>query len=143
MDLNELRALMKLKPTLADTAIAMGCSEDTIQRFIKDVEGLTFREFRAKYMAPTRLKLQQRALDMAMAGSATMLTYCLKSFGSWLDDGDGHDGKKATYSDSTIMFFPRSPAETDEEYQYRKADAEKQIGKNIIAIAFDPDDMHL
>lgn len=69
---------------LADCAEIMKCSEDTIQRRVKEKTGDTFAVYRNKKLAKTRLSLVQRALQMAKSDK-TMLIFCLKNLNKWQD----------------------------------------------------------
>lgn len=89
IDMDKLAKLMKFDPKRADAAYHMGCSEDTIERRIKEETGLTFREFKDKHMVGTKLGLTQKALSMAQGGDVAMLKACLSHFNGWSDKGAG------------------------------------------------------
>lgn len=84
----ELIKLMKFWPTLADCAGFLSCSEDTITRFIKKEEGLSFWDFRDKYFGSTRIKLRQKALQMAMSGDRALMIFLLKNYCGMKDNPD-------------------------------------------------------
>jgi hypothetical protein len=86
--LDQLEALMRLKPTQADTAAFFGVSEDTIDRIIKKNWKITFAEFRDQRMVHTRFNLIRRALHRAENGSDVMLIFCLKNLCGWKDKED-------------------------------------------------------
>lgn len=85
IDHEKLKKLMQFKPTLKDCAGFFDCSEDTISRHIEKIEGLSFYEFRDRYLGLTRIKLQQKAIQMALAGDRTMLIFSLKNLSGWKD----------------------------------------------------------
>lgn len=86
-DINEaqLKALMRLNPTLADTAAFFECSERTIERFIRDEFDLSFVEFRDQNMVHTRLELIRSALKKSER-SDTMHIFCLKNLCGWKNE---------------------------------------------------------
>lgn len=88
IDKEKLSALMRLKPTLADTAAFFKCAERTIERFIREHFDLTFVEFRDQNMVHTRLDLVREALRQAKSGNTAMLIFCLKNVCQWADKVD-------------------------------------------------------
>lgn len=88
LKIDELKKLMQFRPTLADTAGFFDCSEDTISRFIKSEQGVTFSDFREKHFGLTRIKLRQKALQLALAGEKTLLVFLLKNFCGMRDNPD-------------------------------------------------------
>jgi hypothetical protein len=88
IDLEKLKALMRLKPTLKDTAAFFECSEDTIENRIRQHFNVTFSEFRDKNMVHTRLSLIRKAMAMAENGNVAMLIFCLKNMCEWKDKFD-------------------------------------------------------
>jgi len=82
----QLKAIMRLNPTLKDTAAFFECSEDTITRLIKNEFGdLNFAEFREQNMVHTRMTLIRNALKMAEKGQPAMMIFCLKNLCGWKD----------------------------------------------------------
>jgi hypothetical protein len=92
IDMDQLKAMMRFKPTAADCAAFFKCSVDTIERRIKEYtitpeipEGLSFAEFRDQNMVRTRMNLVQTALKKADKGDNVMLIFCLKNLCGWRD----------------------------------------------------------
>ena len=84
-----LDALLQFKTTIKFCADYMGCSPDTIQRRIKEEhEGMSFSEYHQTQMQNTGLKLQQKAIDMAMKGDKTMMIFCLKNLAGWTEKAE-------------------------------------------------------
>lgn len=94
IDEPQLKALMRLKPSLADTAAFFECSESTIHRFIQDTFNLKFKEFRDRHMVHTRHDLVRKAIAMAMDSNVPMLIFCLKNLCAWKDRPDPFDDEK-------------------------------------------------
>ena len=88
---NQIAALMRLKPTLKDTAAFFKCSEKTIERFIRDKHNLTFVDFRDQNMVHTRHGIIRKAIEKALAGDNTMLIFCLKNLCGWKDRYESDD----------------------------------------------------
>lgn len=85
IDLPKLKALMRLKPTLEDTAAFFECSIRTIERYIREQFDLSFVAFREQNMVHTRLNLVRKAIEKAERGDNTMLIFCLKNVCGWRD----------------------------------------------------------
>lgn len=100
LDLNKLKSLMRLKPTLADTAAFFEVSERTIERVISKKFKISFVEFRDQNMVHTRLNIVRKAIQKAESGDNVMLIFCLKNLCGWKDKQPGeedhtvkHEGK--------------------------------------------------
>ena len=85
IDWNVLDALMQFKVTLSFVADYMKVSEDTIARRIREEYDLTFSEYNKLRMQRTAVKLQQKAIEMALGGNATMMIFALKNVANWQD----------------------------------------------------------
>lgn len=86
IDETQLRGLLRLKPTLEDTAAFFGCSVDTIEKACKRYGNVTFTEFRRQNMVHTRLNLVREAIQQATTKNNTaMLIFCLKNVCHWKD----------------------------------------------------------
>lgn len=84
-DPEQLRALMRMKPTLKDTAAFFRCSERTVEQTIRDEFDQTFREFRDENMVETRHMLIRSAIEQGLGGNAALLIFCLKNMCGWHD----------------------------------------------------------
>ena len=80
-----LDALLQRGATNTDCSHIMDCSTDTIERKIKAEYDMTFREYREKRMAKTKMKLIEVAISKAIAKDNTMLIFCLKNLCGWKD----------------------------------------------------------
>jgi len=85
---DRLRAVLKLNPSLIDTAGYFDVSEDTIERACHKYGNCTFAEFRERNMSHTRLRLAKKALDLADQGVMEALKICLKNINKWTDRVD-------------------------------------------------------
>ena len=81
----QLKALMRLNPTLEDTAAFFECSADTVEKRIRDYFDLTFAELRAQNIVHTRLSLRRSAIKKAEGGDNTMIIWCMKNLDNWTD----------------------------------------------------------
>lgn len=92
--LGQLEELMRLQPTLADTASFFKCGERTVEETIRKHFNLTFREFREQRMVHTRLNLIRAATKAALSGNNNvMLIFCLKNLCKWADRQENIEGK--------------------------------------------------
>jgi hypothetical protein len=107
--LAQLKALMRLKPTLEDTAAFFECSADTIERTIKREAKCSFAEFREQNMVHTRFTLIRTALKKAEQGDNVMLIFCLKNLCGWKDRSDDKTPDAETPVKPTpIAYVPKS-----------------------------------
>jgi len=90
VDMEQLGALCRMKPTLADCAAFFKCSEDTIENRIKEHANCRFSEFREQNMVHTRFDLIRSAIAKAER-SDTMHIFCLKNLCDWSDKKSGDD----------------------------------------------------
>jgi AraC-like DNA-binding protein len=85
LNYDKLDALLQFKVSQKFCAEYLGCSEDTIGRRLKDDHGMTFSEYHKLKMERTSLKLQQKAIEQALAGNSTMMIFALKNLAKWSD----------------------------------------------------------
>lgn len=81
----ELDALLQFKVSLAFCADYMKVSADTIRRRLKEDHGMSFTEYHELKMQRTAVKLQQKAIEMALGGNSTMMIFALKNLAKWSD----------------------------------------------------------
>jgi AraC-like DNA-binding protein len=99
LDMDQLGALCRMRPTLEDCAAFFKCSVDKIQRDINKHTGLTFKEFREQHFVETRFDIVRKAIEKAKAGDNTMLIFCLKNLANWKDR---HDESQTTVVTANI-----------------------------------------
>lgn len=87
IDINwdKLDALLQFKVPLRFVAEYLDVSQDTVQRRIKEEKGCTYEEYASSKLQRTAVKLQQKAIEQALAGNATMMIFCLKNLCGWAD----------------------------------------------------------
>lgn len=94
IDMEQLAALCRMKPSLYDAARFFKCSEDTIERRIREAFNITFAEFRDQHMAHTKFDLIRKAIQKA-EHSESMHKFCLKNLADWREKTDmTSDGKE-------------------------------------------------
>jgi len=82
----QLLAILRMKPSLKDTAALLDVSPPTIARHISDKYGMTFEELREQKMVATRHNLIRTAIQQAESGqNNVMLIFCLKNLCGWKD----------------------------------------------------------
>lgn len=82
---DKLDALLQFKVALPFCADYLECSEDTIERRIRDEWDMTFSEYHALRMQRTSVKLQQKMIEMALSGNTTAMIFSLKNLAGWSD----------------------------------------------------------
>lgn len=97
IDMEQLAALCRMKPTLYDAARFFKCSEDTIERRIKEHFNITFAEFRDQHMVHTKYDLIRKAIQKA-DHSESMHKFCLKNLADWVERTDVTSGGKEMQS---------------------------------------------
>jgi hypothetical protein len=85
IDFKVLDALLQFKASKRYCAKYLDVSEDTVERRIKEKTGQTFSGYADEQLDGTRLKLQQKAIQLALKGDRTMLIFCLKNLCNWSD----------------------------------------------------------
>jgi hypothetical protein len=85
LNADQLKALMRLKPTIDDTAAFFEVNKRTVDRFIQKEWKITFAEFRDQHMVHTRFSLIRKAIQKAEGGDNVMLVFCLKNLCDWKD----------------------------------------------------------
>jgi hypothetical protein len=85
-DVVQLKAFLRLKPTLEDCAAFFACHSDTVVNFIKREFNMGFSEFREQNAVHTRFNLIRKAISKAEHGDNVMLIFCLKNLCNWRND---------------------------------------------------------
>lgn len=93
IDMEQLEALCRMKPSLYDCARFFKCSEDTIERRIKERFNITFAEFRDQSMVHTKYDLIRDALNKAKTDTK-MHVFALKNLADWREKTDLTSGGK-------------------------------------------------
>ena len=80
----QLKALCRMKPTLADCAAFLEISEDTIEKYCKSLK-MRFTEFREQNAVHTRFMVVRNIIKQCENGNTTMLIYASKNLCNWSD----------------------------------------------------------
>lgn len=88
IDWEILDTMLRFGPTRQYVADHFGYHPKTIDRLIRDKYDQTFDEYKNRRMDHTRLKLQQKAMQMAFGGDRVMMIFCLKNICKWQDKFD-------------------------------------------------------
>jgi len=88
----QLQALLRMRPSLEDTAAFFQCGTTTVEEHIKNEHGITFRELRDQCFVHTRYDLVRRAINKAQSGDNQMHIICLKNLCNWREKVD-HSGE--------------------------------------------------
>jgi hypothetical protein len=85
VNFDKLDALLQFKVSKDFCADYLGVSPEVIDFRIKEKSGLTFSEYHNLKMQRTGLKLQQKAIEMAIAGNSALMIFSLKNLSKWSD----------------------------------------------------------
>ena len=88
IDFGALDALLQFKVTKRFCADYLQVSEDTIDRRIKEVHGLTFSEYQSLRMGRTAVKIQQKIVELALKGNPKLLEVAAKYLAGWTEKSD-------------------------------------------------------
>lgn len=81
----QLKAICRLKPTLADCAAFLDVDTSTIEKYIKRTYGCPFSEFREQNMVHTRFMIIREIIAQCKKGNMTALIYASKNLCGWVD----------------------------------------------------------
>lgn len=84
-DWAQLDKYLQFKITLKMASELMECGETTIKNYIKQKHNMTFTEYSDLKMSKVKVKLVQKALDMAFNGSVPLMIFSLKNICGWAD----------------------------------------------------------
>ena len=85
---DKLDGLLAYKSSLVVCADILDTTDTTIKNHIKKRYNMTFTEYAEKKLSRTKVKLVQKAIEMANSGNATMLIFCLKNINKWSDNNN-------------------------------------------------------
>jgi len=88
---DKLDGLLAYKSSLVVCADILDTTDTTIKNHIKKRYGLTFTEYAEKKLSRTKVKLVQKAIEMAMSGNTTMMIFSLKNICKWQDKIEEED----------------------------------------------------
>ena len=89
----QLKAICRLKPTLADCAAFLEVSEDTIENHCNR-QGMRFSEFREQNMVHTRFMIIRNIIKECEKGNTAMLIYASKNLCGWSDKIENDNTQK-------------------------------------------------
>lgn len=87
---DKLDGLLAYKSSLLVCSDILEVSDTTIKNHIKKRYNMTFTEYAEKKLSRTKVKLVQKAIEMANSGHATMMIFCLKNICKWSDNNDAN-----------------------------------------------------
>ena len=80
IDFDEFNKLCRLQCTLSEIASWFDCSEDTIERRVKEEYGITFAEHFALKRGKGKIALRRKQFQTAESGNVTMLIWLGKQY---------------------------------------------------------------
>lgn len=85
---DKLDGLLAYKSSLVVCSDILEVAEGTIKNHIRKRFDMTFTEYSERKLSRTKVKLVQKALEMAYSGNSTMTIFCLKNICKWQDNPD-------------------------------------------------------
>jgi hypothetical protein len=85
VDYDLVRKVMQFGLRQEDVAAIAGVSVPVLSSALVERYGKSFRELKKERLAPVKLTLTQKAIQMAKSGDRTMLIFCLKNLAGWQD----------------------------------------------------------
>ncbi len=101
IDLDQLESMMKLSPSIQETADFFRCSHDVIERFVKEKFQETFASFRDKRAVHTRMSIKRKMIEKALSGDNTMLIWLSKNMLGMSDKVENLNLNHNTYADKS------------------------------------------
>ena len=108
VDLQKLKALMRMHPTLEDTAAFFEVSVDTIERVIKKNFKMRFAEFRKQNEVHTRFTAMRNLIKAMERGQSWAIIWYMKNQMGWKDK---HEISGDSNSPITLAYRPKSERE--------------------------------
>ena len=85
---DKLDGLLAYKSSLVVCADILEVSEGTLKNHIRKRYDMTFTQYSEKKLSRTKVKLVQKAIEMATSGNTAMMIFCLKNICKWSDNND-------------------------------------------------------
>ena len=82
---DKLDSMLLFKANLTMCSEILETPASTIQNHIRLRYDMTFTEYAEKKLTKMKIKLTQKALDMATHGNVVMMIFCLKNLCGWAD----------------------------------------------------------
>jgi IS30 family transposase len=95
----EFNKLCEIQCTLMEIAHWFNCSEDTIERRVKEKHNMLFADYYKKESAGGRISLRRKQNEVAQAGSVPMLIWLGKQY---LGQSEKVESKLGTIADNKI-----------------------------------------
>ena len=132
LDYKEFNALMQFKATTLEFAADyLGISMQTIKSRLKEDHSKTFEQYHELKMGRISNKLQEKAIQMALAGDRTLLIFCLKNYSKWQDKVD----IDITHQVGNFAEWAQNAAEAYEkrkrQHQINKTEARRKRMKDV------------
>jgi len=91
---DKLDGLLAYKSSLVVCADILEVSEGTLKNHIRKRYDMTFTQYSEKKLSRTKVKLVQKAIEMATSGNTAMMIFCLKNICKWSDNNNEEEIRK-------------------------------------------------
>ena len=113
IDWEQFDKLCEIQCTLNEIAGWFDCSEDTIERRVKERFGITFAEQRNKRSSKGKIGLRRKQMQQAMGGNTALLIWLGKQY---LNQREPEEGNSAQVADG-FAFIDEEKKEGNNEEQ--------------------------
>lgn len=127
---DKLDGLLAYKSSLLVCSDILDVHENTIKNHIKARYGLTFTEYAEKRLSRTKVKLVQKAIEMANSGNVAMMIFCLKNINKWADRTESTIDVTKKSVEELVIEAKKKKIENKpiEEAKYKEVTKEKTNG---------------
>lgn len=108
IDFEKLKELCGIMCTMREVASIFNCSEDTIERRIKEKYDMGWKEYYGMHKGDGQASLRRKQMEVAMSGNPTLLVWLGKQY---LEQSDKSESKTTNITGPTFIDEPEDKSE--------------------------------